>query len=277
MDITRFSDSLERNTEGVWHALSKETVSYPEHGNRDCFLIEDESFWFQHRNRCIEALLSRFNPPTPLFDIGGGNGCVAKFLQNSGYDIVLVEPGKSGIANAAKRGVTNLVCGTTKTANFKKGSLPSIGLFDVIEHIPDDLDFMRHIQELLHKEGRVFATVPAYQFLWSNEDKEAGHFRRYNKSKLCSLFDRAGFNVDYITYFFRWLPIPICLMRTIPSRLKLPSRKNTEEKINEDHATSRSTAKNSLDWMLLGEARKIGELKSLGFGGSILLTASPKK
>ena len=39
-----------------------EQLSYPEDGNARCLAIEDSSFWFRHRNRCIVAAVSRYRP-----------------------------------------------------------------------------------------------------------------------------------------------------------------------------------------------------------------------
>jgi hypothetical protein len=49
---------------------------YPDEGNEACFQIEDQSFWFRHRNDCIRELAQNLPPKWkgPIFDGGGGNG-----------------------------------------------------------------------------------------------------------------------------------------------------------------------------------------------------------
>ena len=66
---------------------------YPDQGNAFCFQVEDHSFWFQHRNACILAVMSRLPPGGVLFAIGGGNGFVARALVAAGLPAVVVEPG----------------------------------------------------------------------------------------------------------------------------------------------------------------------------------------
>ena len=114
----------------------------------------------------------------PIFDVGGRNGFVAKELLDAGLDVVLVEPGPAGAMNAKKRGGAHVICSTTHTAQFKSGSIPAIGLFDVVEHIEDNIGFLKHLSELLVPGGMLYLSVPAYQFLWSLEDVKAGHFKR---------------------------------------------------------------------------------------------------
>ena len=63
--------------------------------------------------------------------------------------------------------------------------------------------------------------VPAHAWLWCDEDVEAGHFRRYSRESMVAALSHAGFAVEYITYFFRWMPLPIFVLRTLPSLLGL--------------------------------------------------------
>ena len=51
--IEQFSSSITCNADGIYYEDSSETISYPESGNDDCFEIEENSFWFRHRNDCI--------------------------------------------------------------------------------------------------------------------------------------------------------------------------------------------------------------------------------
>ena len=201
--IKRFSSSIKCKDDGIYYADSPETISYPDKGNDNCFEIEENSFWFRHRNNCIIEMVKKFPPiqKGSIFDIGGGNGFVSIGLINAGFDIVLVEPGSSGARNAKKRGITHVVCATSQSAKFKHGTLPAIGVFDVVEHIEDDIGFLNHLWELLVPGGMIYLTVPAYQSLWSLEDENGGHFRRYTLKSLEGKLEQSGFSVKYSTYF----------------------------------------------------------------------------
>jgi hypothetical protein len=51
--------------------------------------VEDSSYWFGHRNARIVELVRQFPPNGLIFDIGGGNGFVAKGLEEAGFATVV--------------------------------------------------------------------------------------------------------------------------------------------------------------------------------------------
>ena len=276
LKIEDFSDGLKQGADGIWYASDSEPISYSTEGNDACFAIEENSFWFNHRNKCISQLINSHPPKSrTIFDIGGGNGFVAKGLEEQGFEVVLVEP-MSGVKNAKTRGLKNIICATTRTAAFKADSLPAVGIFDVLEHIEDDAGFIRHLHELLEKDGKLFISVPAYNLLWSNDDILAGHFRRYTVSSLTRLLESEGFKIDYATYFFWFLPLPISLFKTLPYRLGLQAKQKGEETVNRDHATGSKLIKRTLDLLLKFESSLIAQKCSLPFGGSCLVAASKR-
>jgi len=193
VDIASAATNLQLRENGVWHSRSRSLISYPEDGNTLCFGIEEDSFWFRHRNNCVVEAMRLFPPMGAVFDVGGGNGYVSMGIQNAGFDVVVVEPGYEGIRNAQSRGLSNLVCSTLEDAGFKPHSLPAVGLFDVLEHVENDMGFLETIQSLLVPKGRLYVHVPAYGILWSAEDENAGHFRRYTLGDLAAKLSSVGF------------------------------------------------------------------------------------
>src|SRR5580692_11450254 len=75
--IDEIAANLELGESGIWFSKGNSEVSYPSAGNESCFEIEGHSFWFQHRNRCINTLVRGFPPAGAIFDLGGGNGFVS--------------------------------------------------------------------------------------------------------------------------------------------------------------------------------------------------------
>lgn len=222
-----FSETLQRSPDGVWRARGMEVVSYPAAGNDACFALEEHSFWFRHRNACILAMLRRFATAGPLFDIGGGNGFVAVAIQSTGVPVVLVEPGADGVRWAMARGLGNVAHATLTEARFRPGSLPAIGLFDVMEHIDDEQAFLREIYRCLAPGGRIYLSVPAGRWLWSDDDVQAGHFRRYTCDSLRRALERADFRPLFVSRMFSPLPLPLLLFRSVPSlfgRRRLPAQ-----------------------------------------------------
>lgn len=172
------------------------------------------------------------------------------------------------------RGVQQVVCATTHAAGFGEGSMPGIGVFDVVEHIEDDEGFMRHLHDLLEPGGMLYLTVPAYRLLWSDADDYGGHFRRYSKRGLKALCEVAGFDVQFLTGIFVWLIAPILLFRSLPYRLMGKSKENIAD-VNAtmtDHTMpewlERSTRR-CHEW----ERRRILNGNGVSLGASLLLAA----
>jgi SAM-dependent methyltransferase len=276
VDIQGICSGLHLGDDGIWYANKKADTSYPAYGNEDCFEIEDRSFWFRHRNECIASLIRAYPPVDrgPIFDIGGANGYVSRGISANGFDVVLVEPSIDGVRNAKKRGVGQIICAALEDAQFVPRSLHGVGLFDVIEHIQDDASFLKSIDSLLIGGGRLYITVPAYSFLWSNEDVFAGHYRRYTIKALSEKLNQAGFSVDFSTYIFRFLPLPIFFFRTIPSRIGLAKERTSRASVSRDHATNNSLLGRFINAVLSSEIRNIQRNSPMGFGGSCLLVAT---
>jgi SAM-dependent methyltransferase len=276
IDLKQISRNLEQSAEGGWRSKSQSAISYPEWGNQACFDVEDSSFWFQHRNVCILEALRQYPPPGPLFDIGGGNGFVAKAMQDAGFEVVLVEPGAAGAMNARRRGIQHVVLATLEDAGFLPESLPAIGLFDVVEHIEDDHKFLQTIHVHLASQGRIYLTVPAYQALWSEADVVAGHHRRYSKRALRELIERSGLQVEFATGFFQFLPPAILAMRVIPYRFGLKARPEpqaVDTKMLRQHKIKGEAIGRTLGWIQQREAAGIRARRENKFGASWLVVA----
>lgn len=221
VDLAKISTSLVLDESGIYvpaGASSASSISFPEDGYDACFELEDRSFWFAHRNECIARALARHPFDGAFLDVGGGNGAVSNRLRADGIDAVVLEPGRDGANNARKRGIRTVVCATIEQANFAPASFGGAGLFDVIEHVPDDDALLRIVSRVLAPRGVLAVTVPAYEWLWSAEDDGAGHHRRYTRRSLCAVLERAGFEVVYATYFFAALIPPVFLGRSLRYR-----------------------------------------------------------
>lgn len=267
---------LQLGADGIYYAAETKAISYPEDGNEACFDLEDRSFWFRHRNACIVEMARNFPPEGRglIFDVGGGNGFVAKGLMDAGWNVVLVEPGPVGARNSKKRGLPHVICATTHSAGFESVTLPAIGVFDVVEHIEDDLGFLRHLWDLLMPGGMLYLTVPSFQVLWSQEDIDAGHFRRYSLKQMEQRLVQAGFEVAYSTYIFQWLVVPVGLFRMLPYRLGLIGKdKSDSAKVQRDHVLKEGLASKMISKLLCWELEKIEKRGVFPFGGSCMVAA----
>jgi 2-polyprenyl-3-methyl-5-hydroxy-6-metoxy-1,4-benzoquinol methylase len=267
--IQDIASNLEESEPGLWLSQSAGLVSYPEDGNRECREVEDLSFWFRHRNRCIIELVRRFDPGGTIFDIGGGNGVVAHALTHAGFEVVVVEPRIEGARGALERGLRPVICATAADAGFRPSSAAAIGLFDVVEHVENDVEFLRDVRALLRPQGRLYITVPAYQLLWSREDDYAGHHRRYSVGTLRQTLRSAGFAVEYSTYIFSVLPFAIVPFRTIPALLGL----RRHASLSREHQPGGTKVTSLIERMLAFEGKAIRRGVSLPIGSSCVVVA----
>jgi len=265
-----YSDALSLGPDGVFVSrLEAGEVHFPEQGHGQLVLLEDGSFWFRHRNRCIVAAVRNHPPRGPLFDVGGGNGFVSRGLKDAGFEVVLVEPGPVGCANARRRGLDLVVRADFGTAGFRAGVLPGVGLFDVLEHVRDDVGFLRDVARALAPGGRLYLTVPAYQWLWSEVDAASGHFRRYTRSSLAAAVASAGLRVAYGTFFF--LPLPPVMLLTRVLRQALRRQRQDSPDTRSEHSPPGARL---LEALLGFECASIARGASLPGGASLLLVAA---
>ena len=273
IEVKDIAPQLEPDERGIWFPRDRSPVSYPENGHAENIGLEEDSFWFEHRRNCIVEVVRLFPPGGVLLDVGGGDGHVSLGLQEAGIDTILVEPGPDGVRCAHARGVRPIICSTLDDAGFKARCIPAIGAFDLIEHVENNIGFLEEVRTLLAPGGRLYLTAPAYNVLFSNDDRRAGHYRRYTRSGLAKLLEAAGFQVEYGTYIFALLPAPIFLFRTLPS--KLGGRRDLHlQRTRKEHRAAWGPMHRLLHATLDWELNKIRAGKSLPFGGTCLIVAS---
>ena len=263
---------LKKNNLGIRFSDEKHRCFYPEDGERRFFEIEDESFWFIHRRNCIIEMVKNNPPEGFILDIGGGNGFVTAGLKDAGFDAVLMEPNWKAVANAYQRGIRQIICSTANDALLNTDSIPAIGLFDVLEHIQDDKTYLYLLKELLAINGKLYLTVPAFPFLWSAEDVYAEHFRRYTLRSVCNVLEETGFEIQYATYLFSYLPLPLFFLKSLPAKLGRTRIYTPEETWNE-HRLPAGFRKWLIDWLHDRELRKIRQQKKISIGTSIMVSA----
>ena len=72
--------------------------------------------------------------------------------------------------------------------------------FNVLEHIPADVDALRAAHRLVRPGGAVVMFVPAFEFAMSNFDRAVGHVRRYTVKSMTAAMQDAGLTVEQAGY-----------------------------------------------------------------------------
>ncbi|MEO8312294.1 MAG: hypothetical protein ABI520_14070 [Caldimonas sp.] len=119
----------------------------------------------------------------------------------------------------------------------------------------------------------LYATVPAFNFLWSREDVDAGHVRRYTLDGISEALGRAGLDVVFASYIFALFRFPssACARSPIDWEWAKQSAARLEWRgIMLRPAPSSPAAINAI---LDPEVRNLEARKAMRFGGSCLVVA----
>jgi SAM-dependent methyltransferase len=176
--------------------------------------LERDHFWFIGRRRVFFDQLDRLlagAPPLNILEVGCGAGGMlgplAKYGTVTGLDV-----SKEYVAFCRSRGHERVLAGSGYELPFRDASFDLIAAFDTIEHIPDDERVLGEFRRVLKPGGKLFLSVPAYQFLYSQNDRVAHHQRRYTRGMLARRLHTAGFAVQKASYFNTFL-FPLILPR----------------------------------------------------------------
>ncbi len=187
--------------------------AYQEH-----FEVEDRHWWFRGRRAVIEAMLSRTPlPPRPkILDAGCGTGGNLQHYAKRG-DAVGVEPSEEAVRFCRERGFEVEQAGL-ESLPYEDGSFDLIASTDVIEHIAAEGEALRELWRVAKPGSALLLTVPAYTWLWSEEDVKLHHQRRYTRPRLREAVQGAGWEPQIATYFNSLLLAPIALAKRLPQR-----------------------------------------------------------
>jgi hypothetical protein len=151
-------------------------------------------------------------------------------------------------------------------------------MFDVIEHLADDLAALRQAHNLLSANGKLLLTVPAHMNLWSYSDKFAGHYRRYEYNDLAERLQSAGFTIDYLTQFMAATLPAMWIRRKLSVRNQGKGDSKDSRQLFLRDLRPMPVVNGMLRWILEREASLVRSGFTIPFGTSLLAIASkPKK
>jgi SAM-dependent methyltransferase len=162
---------------------------------------EDKHWWFASRTWALLGMLDRVVPGRNLrvLDVGCGAGNMIHHLSRYGQ-VKGVEIDPRPIAVARQRGYHVEQGNATRPLPFAAGSFDLVAALDLIEHNKDDMAILRECYRLLSPGGHVVITVPAFMWLWSNNDVINAHMCRYTAGELQDKLQQVGFQVRRMTY-----------------------------------------------------------------------------
>lgn len=220
--------------------------------------------WELSRVECLIKEVKEHHKGKNILDIGCGDSYFDYKLMDEikdidkfyGIDIYAEEEIKDGkylIVNDYKR--------------LKNKKFDTILMFDVLEHIEDDANFLNNtVKPLLKDNGKIIMTVPAYQALFSKHDEELKHYRRYNIKMIREACKKSEFNVVNYHYFYASL---------VPLRI-ITKLLNKDNKVNEWSKDDKYILTKFMKGILNLDYSVCKKMNKLSFGLSLFIVLEKK-
>lgn len=181
------------------------------------YLHQEKDFRSANLNTTMLRLIPKSGS---VLDVGCGTCAQTIALLRRGYDVYAIDSSKSMVRNARE---------VLRNAGFSDEIVHHVDLFkipsdqkvdiivclDVLEHIKDDYKAFESLCNALNKNGKILISVPALKSLYYRRDREIGHYRRYGKGRLISLFNSCNLKIEKIKNwnFIGILPVLISIMK----------------------------------------------------------------
>ena len=195
--------------------VDENSISFPsDKYELDSNSSESGGIWSEMRSEKIASILEKRRIKI-IWEVGAGHGNMAIPLAEAGIATIPIEPLYSGAKLLSARGFHSYAQ-TLDQLNLPDASLETVGIFDVLEHLQEPEVVLKEIYRVLKPGGLLLASVPAYQWLYSDFDIQIGHFRRYSRKSLQKLLEICNFRENRFTNLFFIFLVPAFIMRRLP-------------------------------------------------------------
>ena len=148
----------------------------------------------------LEAWPSNSATNNILVDIGSGSGVFTKAFYNA---FKVPEKKAYAIDKHYKKENLGIHDGVYFCKKLPDGVEPSyLFLMDILEHVENDIDFLKKWVEIASPNSIFLFTVPAFKCLWSDHDLFLKHKKRYSLKELENVISEAGMIVLKARYFY---------------------------------------------------------------------------
>ena len=237
--------------------------------NPDAYLqmadVEARHWWYVARRTILGHIIKAMGLPAQarILELGCGTGGNLQMLSAHGKVSALeLDATAHAIALRKAGGQCDVRAGNFPGDNpFADNKFDLICLFDVLEHLDQDVEALSAAKQLLSPGGRILLTVPAYQWLWSTHDVFLHHKRRYSAAELLVKVRASSLYPRRITHF-NTLLFPLAVLVRLHERIF-----NLQQAAGADIPPSLI---NRLFQKIFASERYLLQLFSLPFGVSLL-------
>ena len=187
--------------------------------------LYERHWWWRAREALVRREIERLRPAGGwgrILDVGCGDGLFFDYLSTQGQ-VEGVEPDAELLSGRPRPGPIHVAPFDT---TFRPGHrFGLILMLDVLEHLEDPVDALRHVASLLEPNGVWVGTVPAFRALWTAHDDANHHVTRYRRQGLRTEVEAAGLDLVEARYFFHWVFPAKLLVRALEA-VRSPSDSN---------------------------------------------------
>lgn len=157
----------------------------------------------------LDKIISQYHLQPPFLDIACGSGYLSRHLGINGWKGKAIDYSENAVA-ITKNNLKEFKYITVekKPAYSENGKYKTVLMFDLLEHIKEDLKLLKKVYSLLKRDGFVVICVPSNPKEWRWDDDFYGHYRRYTENELKDKLIKEGFKplvfYDY-TFPFFWI------------------------------------------------------------------------
>ncbi|PZR25932.1 MAG: hypothetical protein DI538_26915 [Azospira oryzae] len=234
------------------------------------YTLERENWWFLARAVILRDQLKRQytgRNDLRILNIGAAFGASTVMLQEFGT-VVSVEYNPECFAFLRAQLKLDVVQASITDLPFPDADFDLVCAFDVVEHVADHEAAVQEMFRVCRTGGQVFATVPAFQWLWSPHDVLNEHHRRYNKKQFLSLF--GSMSILFHSYFNFFLFPPTALFRLLFSG----KTKSEQLAVSDNQRFSGPFLSRWLYRIFRSETQWLRKGRRFPFGVSIMVMAS---
>ncbi len=189
------------------------------------------SHWY-YRSKAAALIqwVTQINP-TAILDVGAGSAFFSRFLlrHTDAQEAWCVDINYVLEFNDSEG---------SKPVHYRKAIGPVncdlVLMMDVLEHVDNDVKFLKDYMEKVPQGTRFVVTVPAFHFLWGAHDVFLQHKRRYSLKQLEKVVAEAGLTIDHSAYFFA-LVFPFSLVTRFAAAWFRPVDKPSKSQLKLHH------------------------------------------
>lgn len=225
----------------------------------------------EHRLAMIVREVEKLPRGSRILDGAVGLGQLAVRMQSRGYRVVGIDYSLDAALHVRRTSTVHAVVGDLTRMPFRERAFDGMTTGETLEHLDDDAAAVREIGRVLRDGGRVIATVPALQSLWSASDDYYEHQRRYSRGQLVALFRSAGLRIAKAKFW----GFPVVL--AYDTLFLLPMNKRRAKRDVATDAGLQSVARAGRSRALVSAVRAVFSIDQLfswiPFGPGLLLVA----